>query len=553
MTDIRNNVEGIIRTLNLNASFYRQSDIVSLVENPFGSVWTIVYQARESLYSEPAIFSCLANPELEDEILNGTDWLRDAGSFNPGFYSTSDGTYYEDGRSDGYDFLVKETYFHSLETGQLHVNQEFVFLFGLYLGDDGCYYTIDECGRKEMVVDVDKDVVRFRTSYLMRYIAARQMLYVQFVDSRRSSLPDYPRGVQQIDSESHKDASYHYEIWYQSTEEHDYLFSMLYARSVVYPNDVSTCRISPYDGECDEDYPEFVIEELPDGTLKRFSCKPDKLANYFRANPDAPPYLTPVFFRPEVLDQYRADPHFEVSERRLSCGTQWGIEIDNSIPERVMVYLGDLGRDLPSSERGHFRTYEISPTGQRISETAIAQDFFCSFDAPMGPVSSFFSARRQLNETWMKWFGQSLYRPPHADESDLEKLIRIPSGNGRQEFDTVILNLTKYCIDYIDESVLTTADKPGGINRLEATLRELGISIDLVPLRNLQKVRSACMAHAKGKKYEELKGSLLTGNGPRDVAKLIEQLTDMMNDLASAIRETTTESASHSNNLDACN
>ena len=335
MIDNQTDVNSAIRALNLDSSYYKQADVISFVENPFCKVWTTVYQNHESLYSAPAIYSCLADIELEEEILKGVDWLRDQGSFNPGFYSTSDGTFYENGRSDGYDFLVKETYFHSLETGQLHVNQEFVFLFELYRGDDGCYYAIDKCGRKEMVIDVGADVVRFKTSYLMRYIAARQMLYVQFVDSRRSSLPDYPRGVKQIDSESHKDASFHYKIWYQSTEEHDYLFSMLYARSVVYPNDVSTCRISPYDGECDEDYPEFVIEELPDGTLKRFSCNPDGLANYFGANPDAPLYLTPVFFRPEVLDQYRADPHFEVSERRLSCGTQWGIEIDNSIPERV--------------------------------------------------------------------------------------------------------------------------------------------------------------------------------------------------------------------------
>ena len=546
MIDNQTDVDSTIRALNLDSSYYKQADVISFVENPFCKVWTTVYQNHESLYSAPAIYSCLADIELEEEILKGVDWLRDQGSFNPGFYSTSDGTFYENGRSEGYDFLVKETYFHSLETGQLHVNQEFVFLFELYRGDDGCYYAIDKCGRKEMVIDVGKDVVRFKTSYLMRYIAARQMLYVQFVDSRRSSLPDYPRGVQQIDSESHKGASYHYEIWYQSTEEQDYLFSMLYARSVVYPNDVSTCRISPYDGECDEDYPEFVIEELPDGTFKRFSCNPDKLANYFGANPDAPPYLTPVFFRPEVLDQYRADPHFEVSERRLSCGTQWGIEIDYSIPERVMVYLGDLGRDLPSSEREHFRTYEISPTGQRISETAIAQDLFCSFDAPMGPVSSFFKARRQLNESWMSSFGQPLYRPPHADEDDLEKLIRIPSGNGRQDFDTVILNLTKYCIDYIDESALTTADKSGGINKLETTLHELGINVDLTPLRDLQKVRSTCMAHAKGKNYEKLKGSLLTGNSPRDIAKLIKRLTDMMNDLASAVRNRAAETDSSS-------
>ncbi|MEZ5431153.1 MAG: hypothetical protein R3F31_08240 [Verrucomicrobiales bacterium] len=35
---------------------------------------------------------------------------------------------------------------------------------------------------------------------------------------------------------------------------------------------------------------------------------PGALANYFGANPDALNFLTPVFFRPEVLAKYYADP-----------------------------------------------------------------------------------------------------------------------------------------------------------------------------------------------------------------------------------------------------
>ena len=77
----------------------------------------------------------------------------------------------------------------------------------------------------------------------MRYIAARQMLYVQFVDSRRSSKPRYPMNAEHICSENRQYDSAHYEINYQSTKEHDYLFSMLCARSVVSPRDVNTCKI----------------------------------------------------------------------------------------------------------------------------------------------------------------------------------------------------------------------------------------------------------------------------------------------------------------------
>ena len=321
----------------------------------------------------------------------------------------------------------------------------------------------------------------------------------------------------------------------QSTKGRDYLFSMLFARSIVRPKNVNECKIWPYDRKTEEQFPEFIVAELPDGSYKRFSCDPSKLANYFGANPDAPHYLTPVYFKPDVLDRYRNDPHFKVTERRLSCGTQWSVEIDNIISSRVMVYLGDLGRDLPQSERRHFLAHEISPTEQHMSGTALAEDFLCSFYAPLGPISALFAARDKLNNTWTTKFGHPLFRPLHSDESDMEKLIRIPSSNGRQEFDTVILNLTKYCVDYLDETTLISAEQSGGINKLEATVSKRMINANLTPLRDLQKVRSACMAHAKGKKYEQLKGRLLTGDCQKDVSQLVERLASMMDRIASDI------------------
>lgn len=49
------------------------------------------------------------------------------------------------------------------------------------------------------------------------------------------------------------------------------------------------------------------------------------------------------------------------------------------------------------------------------------------------------------------------------------------------------------------------------------------------------------MAHAKGKKYEKLKGRLLTGDCPKDVSRLIERITSMMSQLASNIEPLATD------------
>lgn len=530
-------VDDIIARLKLDADDFKQTEALELVRNPFGGVWTTVYQIGEDPYSAPAIYACLADPSLEEEILGDVDWIRRPENFTPGFYVMGDKTIYDCGRDGGYDYIVKEVEFFSLETSQVHVSQELTFLFGLFLDDDGCWYAVDECGHKDKVVDVGAGFVRFRTKYLLRYIAAKQMLYVQFVDSHRSSSVNYPISPVPIEEEDEREDSCHYRIWFQSTPKRDYLFSMLYARSVVRPDDVATCGIWPYDEVREEAYPEFIIKELPDGTYERFTCDPERLGNYFGANPDAPHYLTPVYFDPAVLDKYRGDPHFDVSERKISCGSEWALEIDNAIPSRVMVYLGDLGRVLPAGERGHFLEYEISPEGQRISETAIAQDFLGSFDAPMGPITALLSARRELDEAWVSRFGQPLFRSLHEDDLDMGKLIYIPGGDGRSNFDTVTLNLTKLCIDYIDESVLPK-ERSGGINRLEDFLKAKSIACDLKPLRDLQNIRSSSTAHAKGSGYEKVKtAGLVTGDPAADISRLVERLAKMMNDLASELCE----------------
>ena len=114
----------------------------------------------------------------------------------------------------------------------------------------------------------------------------------------------------------------------------------------------------------------------------------------------------------------------------------------------------------------------------------------------------------------------------------MEKLIRIPSTNGRAEFDTVLINLDKLLVDYIDESALERPDEKGSINKLGKRLADEGVSVDLTPLRDLQSLRSTSTAHAKGSKYDKTKARLLTGNNAADIEALVCKLTDMMNAIA---------------------
>ena len=471
-------VSKVLANLGLDADPIKQEKVIELVKNPLSGAWVTVYSHHDAADGRPSVFACFADLTKKEEILAGDDWLKNALSFSPGFCMYRDDVTYHNGRDEGYDFIVAEQYFYPLDQAQILVNQEFIMLFELYRGEDGCYYSVDRCGEREKVVDFAEDEVRVRTKYMLRFIAAKQCLFVHFVDARFASAPSFPLG---------------------STKK--------------------------------ERYPEFIIDERPDGSLVRYTCDPNKLGTHFEKGPCAPHYLTPVFFKPAVLDKYRSNPLFDVSEHHISCGSQWRCEIDNVNPDRVMVYLGDLGRDLPESERTHFLSFEMSPVDQRISDEVFKTDLFNMWvKDPTGPVSMLMRARMELDKAWEKRFGLVLFRPFHrADEGILEQ-IHIPSGNGEPEFEAVIMALTRALVDYIDESSLKGADAKGSINKLEAFLSGYDIVTDLKPLRDLQNLRSAGAAHGKG--Y----GDVVTEDHREDAKRLIARLTTMLNELTEALK-----------------
>lgn len=529
---MREDVDRIIKRLGLNDAEFYQSSVFKQVDKPFQGVWTTVYSSHHATEAGPSVFACCSDPQLEENILSDSDWMKNADEFRPGFSESGEGVSYSSGQDEGFNFLVAREYFHPMSASQLLLNQEFILLFNLYRGEDGNYYQIEDCGEMKLVVKFGEDV-QIRTSFLMRYIAAKQLLYVQFIDSRIASKNDFPMETEVVHEVNNRSDHYCYSLWFNTTSQEDYLLSMMYARSIVRPSSRETCNIWPFEHK--ETYQEFPIKENPDGSLEKFSCDPDGLNNYFDSNPGAPMYLTPVYFKPDVLDKYRRNACCRVSERRLECGSQWGVAIDNVDPSRVMVYLGDLGRDVPEGERLHFLEHAMSPTDQNISREVIATDFFNAWVNPTGPITRLIVERRKLDEAWRDVFGSPLYKESHEGDSDMEKLIRIPSGDSREEFDTVVLNLDKYLIEYIDETQFAESAKQGSLNRLDDYLQSGGNNVDISSLRDLQALRSTSIAHAKGKKYEKLKDRLLTGDSAQDIERLIDRLTNTLNEIRNSI------------------
>jgi hypothetical protein len=184
------------------------------------------------------------------------------------------------------------------------------------------------------------------------------------------------------------------------------------------------------------------------------TCDHEKLANYFGKNPDAPHYLTPVHFRREVLQKYYDNPQkYLVEDALIRCGGHWSIRIDDDLQDRVIVWLGDLGRDVAEEERLHWQHYNIPPEGG-ISKTSYTRNIRGWFADPQMPDLVFKHLYPSVNSNLKKKNGWSLFLSLQGDDQHVFQTLRVPLTNNQAEFDGQILSLAKVLVDSLNEPEL---------------------------------------------------------------------------------------------------
>ncbi|MCW3046959.1 MAG: hypothetical protein JWO74_1243 [Solirubrobacterales bacterium] len=100
-------------------------------------------------------------------------------------------------------------------------------------------------------------------------------------------------------------------------------FLRLFGKRLLPPPPLEASGIPPFKPE--KEYEQFVIG-TDTGEEVRVTSDPAELANYFGANPGNPHYLTPVYFRREVLNKYYADPdRYTVEDGYVRCAGLWGL------------------------------------------------------------------------------------------------------------------------------------------------------------------------------------------------------------------------------------
>ena len=486
----------------------RQLEVCEAFLKEASGQWTYLYRSWGDIGSfSGGQYSALLPASHVEHARNDFGWDLMVGSGGPGFtqINTESGweTIYHRFSSDGIEPLVLYRSFDGLRPRELELSEEFRLLFNLWEDrKTKTYYLFDPAGDATAVATVTDESVRVATSLVRRYQAARQLHLALFLDSTLWS--ESLEG--EVDWQTRNgDATLKY---YRGTLPGERLFSRLYGKRILAPPPSEASGIWPYEEE--REYESFIIGVDDLGHEITHMSDPDKLANYFGKNPESPHYLTAVFFRREVLNKYYADPdRYSVEHGYIRCAGLWGLRLDNDVPDHVMVFLGDLGRDIPLSEARYWRSFNISPQEQ-VSETLVKRAFRAEFADPASVDLRFARVYAETKAVWEKAYGWPLFSPLHDDDVHILAKLHVPASDSQSEFDEQVLYLAKLLVDYLNEGAMTKALQAPvkgkkGLAKLERFLAETGAAdaAGLVrPFANLQGLRSRGSAHRKGSDFD---------------------------------------------------
>jgi hypothetical protein len=390
------------------------------------------------------------------------------------------------------------------------LSEEFRLFHNLWLDSSSKQaIKIYDDGYEEVAADISMNCVKVRTKLLKQYQAARQFDLILYIDSVVNIT--IPNAIDNFEEFSHKESGEYFCYSYGIGDifKGQY-FSRFLAKKILPPPPIEKSGIWPF-SNLSEVYSEFIIGEDESGQPVKHSCEPRLLSNYFGANPGAPNFLTPVFFKRDVLQKYYEYPEkYSVEDGYLRCRNLWGLRIDNDHPNYVMVFLGDLGESLPERERDAWKTFNIPPEG-RMSVTVFKRSFLGEPTDPQSPDLIFRNSYIDFCQTWRKRKGWDFFKPLHKDDLHIFSRVRIPLNNSQTEFESQISHLAKLLIDALNEEqfikeLKITKENEKGIAKLERWLDlqkypETGEVITY--LRRLQSLRSKISAHKKGSSHQE--------------------------------------------------
>ena len=304
--------------------------------------------------------SILATPGSDESLLTHSQWLadNDFGNVEVGAYGEWVKVPTEDhvGRNGGvgiepFTFL---RLWHGTWPNGFEIIQNFILFYNLHFDAVGSkYVAVNGAGETTDVIRIRNEAqhkkIKIRARFLQNYLACRDRVLVRqhnnltYNDKTLAEIGIKPfRGRRLAGSDHVFDLG---AVDGGPTGKRQAI-GLLNGKDLVRPRDKCQDLLRFPKGDC-----EFIVGVDDQGENIMEPC----------VESGSEIFLTPVYFKRDVLKKYRDSAKYEVTQSEVSCGAHWGVHIHQD-GSHVTVFLGDLA-SLPANEQPHWRDYNVLPEG----------------------------------------------------------------------------------------------------------------------------------------------------------------------------------------------
>lgn len=355
-------------------------------------------------------------------------------------------------------------------------------------------------------------IVTLNRDLLNLHMAATQMCLIQMFDSTVTpgEFHGFAGGVEKLFTNRSNYLVMKYRL-------DDHGASYFRGAQVIYPplNARELGKALYAAGKAPKKYASFITQDFKNGRIVEVSCDPAAIASYFETDSSLPYQTSPVFFKPDVLDRYKADPEkYRLESRSISCRNAWHLQTyDFNETGQVHTMIKYLG-DLPYAEQLYWKSFNEQPKAP-ISKRSYKTDFEGSFDVDPDGLRDLKSAVLRLGAEKPAWF--ALHEP------NLIGQLHYPLTASTKTWNDTLVTLAKCVTEGLKKSYFEGEAKRrgrvgdpawGSIKWMRELLQALSVDEDriseiTVPLVELQRLRSKLGAHTGGNEAAAIRRDLL--------------------------------------------
>ncbi|MXV78440.1 hypothetical protein F4001_08810, partial [Candidatus Poribacteria bacterium] len=375
------------------------------------------------------IFSALIPPDQIEQVLSETNVGKRCGT------------------ESGIEELIISRCFGGIRENYNEISEEFRLFHNLYREKKtDTYIKIDDAGNEETIAIVKPDKVKIRLKEIRQFLAIKEMylsMLFEFNEYSRYSLEELC--LNNVEREFKRDEliCWRYDCGDHTAYPEFRSDSRLRGRRLIKPLPKSKSSFGDFAEE--PKYVEFIIDVDDNGDEVHHTCDPSELNDFPGEN--AAWKYTLVYFKRQVLDKYYNEPSkYTVEDSMVECASLWIMKIDNHDPNKVCVFLNELGISLPYAEQEYWRVYNIQPK-EGMSEPFYRRMILGEWANSDQPDHLFKQSYEQLQLSCDECLGWQLLKPLSSGDEYRFKRLRIPVNDEQCHFDDLVQDLQTILIE----------------------------------------------------------------------------------------------------------